>query len=427
MKKLSLKPVKYVSGEVQLPGSKSLSNRALLLAALSRDTTRIRNLLNADDVQHMVYALSTLGIDIQWDREARECVVSGVGKAFQGTNQLLRLNLGNAGTAIRPLTAALCLAKGDFIVDGDAQMRERPIGHLVDALRHLGADIKCMENEGYPPLYIKGGSLKGGRTSLPGNISSQYLTALLLSLPLCENDCELTVIGDQVSKPYLAMTLDIMARFGVSAEHQDFQHFSISGNQQYQSPGEYWVEGDASSASYFLAAAAIKGGTVRVHGIGKDSVQGDVDFTNVLSAMGAQVKMSDNWVEVTRGSLKGVDMDLNAIPDAAMTIATTALFAEGKTTIRNIYNWRVKETDRMTAMANELRKLGASVETGEDFISIVPPEYIQPAEISTYNDHRIAMAFSLAALGNTEIVILDPDCTSKTFPEYFDLFHQICQ
>lgn len=426
MSQITLKPVSEVSGEVHLPGSKSLSNRALLLACLAKGRTRISNLLEADDILHMVNALKSLGIDLHWNKPDRVCEVTGLGGAFPGTNELLELNLGNAGTAIRPLTAALCLSPGTFVIDGDSQMRERPIGHLVDALKQLGANVQYMGNEGYPPLTIKGGNLQGGHAQLPGNISSQYLTSLLLILPMCEKESVLEVQGEQVSKPYLHLTLEIMKTFGVHARHEDFQKFVIPGKQHYQSPGSYLVEGDASSASYFLAAAAIKGGTVRVHGIGKNSTQGDIQFLDVLEKMGASVQLEENWVEVSRNKLYGIDMDLNHIPDAAMTIATTALFANGPTTIRNIYNWRVKETDRMSAMASELRKVGAEVKTGDDYITIDPPEHLHSCAIETYNDHRVAMAFSLASLGGAEITILNPECTNKTFPDYFDLFDDIC-
>lgn len=427
MTKLTLKPVTHVSGEIHLPGSKSLSNRALLLAALAKGKTKILNLLEADDVSHMVHALKTLGVQISWNKTSRECLVEGLGGAFPATNESLNLNLGNAGTAIRPLTAALSLSPGTYVIDGDKQMRERPIAHLVDALKKLGADLTYLTQEGYPPVKVKGGKLAGGTVSIAGDLSSQYLTSLLLVLPLCRKESILEVTGEQVSKPYLHLTLCIMKSFGVVAHHENFQKFVVPGNQNYESPGSYLVEGDASSASYFLAAAAIKGGTVRVHGIGNQSVQGDVQFLDVLEKMGASVCRSNDWVEVSGHQLTGIDMDLNHIPDAAMTIATTALFAKGQTIIRNIYNWRIKETDRMSAMATELRKLGAEVETGEDYMVINPPEQLQSCAIETYNDHRIAMAFSLAALGDQEITILDPECTAKTFPDYFDLFESVCR
>jgi 3-phosphoshikimate 1-carboxyvinyltransferase len=333
--------------------------------------------------------------------------------------------LGNAGTAMRPLTAALCLGLGEFTLTGEPRMYERPIEDLVDALRQIGADIEYLKDEGYPPLKINAQQLKGGRVSIRGNISSQFLTALLMAAPMAQQDLEIVVDGELVSKPYIDITLHSMKLFGVEVENNNYQSFVVKAEQTYQSPGEVMVEGDASSASYFLAAAAIAGGTIRVYGVGSESVQGDKAFAEVLGKMGAKVTYGPTWVEVSKGELNGVDLDLNAIPDAAMTIATTALFAKGPTAIRNVYNWRVKETDRLAAMAKELRKVGAEVVEGEDFIEITPPTEIQSAAIDTYDDHRMAMCFSLASFGNSEIIINDPGCTSKTFPEYFDLFSEV--
>lgn len=423
MSQLTLSPVTSVSGEISLPGSKSLSNRALLLAALCKDETRLINLLHSEDTERMIEALTQLGISITVD--GNECRVRGNDGLFSPPNDR-NFFLGNAGTAIRPLTAMLAMVGGEFIIDGDEYMRERPIHHLIEALEQLGVRAEYLGKPNCPPLKIHGGKIKGGKVRIKGDVSSQYLTALLMSLPLANKNSEIEVIGEQVSKPYLDLTLDIMAKFGVTAEHENHQYFTITGQQKYQSPGQYLIEGDASSASYFFAAAAIKGGTVRVNGIGKESVQGDIDFLDVIEQMGARVNKSDTWVEVTGQQLQGIDLDLNHIPDAAMTIATMALFAKGRTAIRNIYNWRVKETDRMHAMSTELRKLGAQVETGHDFIIIDPPEQIQPAEIDTYGDHRIAMAFSLAALQNTRITINNPEVTAKTFPNYFELFESVC-
>ena len=425
MNSLKLDPVKTISGEVVLPGSKSLTNRALLLAALAHGKTRIANILLSDDTRHMLTALAQLGTDARVDETNREVVVSGQGGPFPAKNEKRKFFLGNAGTAIRPLTAALSLTPGEYVIDGDTQMRERPIGDLVDALRTCGADIAYLGDEGMPPLSCRSAGLAGGKLQMKGNISSQYLTSMLLALPLAEGDSEIEVVGEQVSKPYLAITLATMAAFGVKASHENYQRFLVPGNQAYRSPGSFLVEGDASSASYFLAAAAIRGGSVRVYGIGNASVQGDIAFSDVLEAMGAPVERGDDFIEVAQGDLQGVDLDLNHIPDAAMTAATAALFAKGKTRLRNIYNWRVKETDRMTAMATELRKVGATVTTGEDFIEIDPPERLKSASIDTYNDHRIAMSFSLAALGDVPITINDPGCTAKTFPGYFDVFRSV--
>lgn len=406
-----------------LPGSKSLSNRALLLSALAAGNTTLTNLLRSDDTSKMVTALRQLGVDIQLNDTWDQCEVTG-NRGLFSTPKESRFNLGNAGTAIRPLTAILSLIPGKFEIDGDQYMRDRPIGHLADALTQLGADVRYMEKEGYPPLVVSGGKITGGRTKIPGNISSQFLTALLLSLPLVREDSTIEIIGEQVSKPYLDITMNIMSKFGVTVSHEDYHLFSIPGGQRYQSPGAYMIEGDASSASYFFGAAAIAG-KIRVHGLGENSVQGDLAFIDVMQQMGATVKKNPGWIEVSSGPLKGIDIDLNHIPDAAMTVATVALFAEGQTRIRNIYNWRVKETDRMYAMATELRKLGATVETGDDYIIINPPENIESVEIDTYGDHRVAMSFSLAALGGSAIQINDPDCTRKTFPEFFKVLESV--
>lgn len=418
---LRLNPVSHIEGDVTLPGSKSLSNRILLLAALARGETRISNLLDSDDVRHMLNALSALGVSVTLSDDRTRCVVQGRSGPLNA-DQALTLFLGNAGTAMRPLAAALAASQGEFDLTGEPRMAERPIGDLVDALRACGASIEYLGQEGFPPLRIHGHGLQGGRIRIRGSISSQFLTAMLMAAPLCRDDLEITVEGELVSKPYIHITLDVMKRFGVSVENHDYQRFVIAAGQQYVAPGDIMVEGDASSASYFLAAAAIAGGTVRVHGTGTASVQGDARFADVLAQMGAKVVWGDTWIEVSRGELHGIDVDLNHIPDAAMTIATTALFAKGPTVIRNIYNWRVKETDRLAAMATELRKVGADVEEGNDYIAIHPPAVIQPATIDTYNDHRMAMCFSLAAFGDSPIVINDPGCTAKTFPTYFELF-----
>lgn len=420
-----LPKVNSVEGEINLPGSKSLSNRALLLAALAPGQTTLLNLLRSEDTQRMVEALTQLGVSLTMNDDWSRCVVSGHDGLFQAPNEH-KFFLGNAGTAIRPLTSILAMMHGNFIVDGDQYMRERPINHLVEALKQLGASIEYLGEENCPPLRVIGGSIRGGKVDIKGDISSQYLTSLLLALPLAPKDSEVSVIGEQVSKPYLDLTLDIMSKFGVNARHENHQYFTIPGGQSYQSPGTYLIEGDASSASYFFAAAAIAGGTVRVNGIGSNSVQGDIEFLDAIEAMGAVVSRQSDSIEVSGGALKGIDMDLNHIPDAAMTIAAMALFAEGTTIIRNIYNWRVKETDRMFAMATELRKLGATVEAGHDYIVIEPPEKIQSASIDTYGDHRIAMCFSLASLSDAEITINNPEVTAKTFPDYFDAFASIC-
>jgi len=422
---LTLQPVSLVNGTVNLPGSKSVSNRALLLAALAKGTTRLTNLLDSDDVRHMLNALQALGISYTLSDNRTVCEVIGQGGALHA-DKPLELFLGNAGTAMRPLAAALCLGTNDIVLTGEPRMKERPIGHLVDALRQGGAQVDYIEQQDYPPLHLRGGFI-GGDVSVDGSVSSQFLTALLMTAPLAPDDTKIIIKGELVSKPYIDITLNLMKTFGVTVKNEGYAIFHVAGNQQYVSPGEYLVEGDASSASYFLAAAAIKGGTVKVTGIGRNSMQGDIRFADVLEKMGAIVEWGDDYIACTRGELNAIDLDMNHIPDAAMTIATTALFAKGTTVMRNIYNWRVKETDRLTAMATELRKVGARVEEGHDYICITPPDTMQFAEIGTYNDHRMAMCFSLVALSSTPVTILDPKCTAKTFPDYFEQFARLSQ
>jgi 3-phosphoshikimate 1-carboxyvinyltransferase len=423
MEQLTLQPIRHIEGQVQLPGSKSLSNRILLLAALAQGATDVRNLLDSDDTRYMIASLRQLGVSLELSEDKTRCQVNGIAGPFP--SQQAELFLGLAGTAIRPLCAALCLGQGVFTLTGEPRMYQRPIKDLVDALRQLGANIEYLKEEGYPPLRIHAAGLKGGGVSIRGNISSQYLTSLLLTSPMAQDEMLIEVEGELVSKPYIDMTLDVMRRFGVKVENSGYNSFRIPGGQHYQSPGMALVEGDASSATYFLAAAAIRGGTVRVNGVGEDSVQGDVQLADILERMGAAVRRGPDFIEVSRGELKGVDLDLNHIPDAAMTVAATALFAKGKTVIRNVYNWRVKETDRLSAMATELRKVGAEVLEGRDYLEITPPEHIHPAAIDTYNDHRMAMCFSLAALGESEITINNPGCVSKTFPDYFEMLKTI--
>ena len=432
MEKITLNPINRVEGSINLPGSKSLSNRALLLAALANGTTKVTNLLDSDDVRHMLNALKHLGVKYTLSEDKSVCEVEGLGRAFEWTNGL-SLFLGNAGTAMRPLTAALCLANpnsvpAEIVLTGEPRMKERPIKHLVDALLQAGADVQYLEQDGYPPIAIRNTGLKGGKVKIDGSVSSQFLTALLMASPMASADTEIEIIGELVSKPYIDITLNMMKIFGVDVENQNYERFVVKGDQQYPSPETFLVEGDASSASYFLAAGAIKG-CVKVTGVGKNSIQGDRLFADVLEKMGAKITWGDDFIQAEQGELVGVDMDMNHIPDAAMTIATTALFAKGETVIRNIYNWRVKETDRLTAMATELRKVGARVEEGEDFIRVQPLDLaqFQHAEIETYNDHRMAMCFALVALSNTPVTILDPKCTAKTFPTFFDEFSRISQ
>ena len=422
---LDLPQLSSASGSVRLPGSKSISNRVLLLAALSEGETEVRDLLASDDTERMLDALRALGLGVA-HLGGENWRIAGSGGQFPVKQA--ELFLGNAGTAFRPLTAALALAGGDYILKGVARMHERPIGDLVDGLRQLGADITYLGNEGYPPLHLKPANIQpGGVVKVRGDVSSQFLTGLLMALPLTGETVIVEVVGELISKPYIEITLAIMARFGVVVEREGWQRFTIKAGSRYVSPGTIYVEGDASSASYFLALGAIGGGPVRVEGVGQDSIQGDVKFAEALAKMGAQITMGPNWMEARApaGGLVGVDLDCNHIPDAAMTLATAALFAKGATTLRNIASWRVKETDRIAAMATELRKLGAEVEEGHDYIRVAPAA-LHPAAIDTYDDHRMAMCFSLAAFG-TPVRINDPKCVAKTFPDYFERFAAVTQ
>jgi 3-phosphoshikimate 1-carboxyvinyltransferase len=422
---LDLAPVKKTAGTVALPGSKSISNRTLLLAALCTGATEVKGLLDSDDTQVMLAALKTLGVTWQRHGDTDDYRVEGVGGVFPVKQAVLFM--GNAGTAIRPLTAALALSGGEYTLSGVARMHERPIGDLVDGLKQIGADITYMSNAGFPPILISPAKIHVSENiKVRGDVSSQFLTALLMALPLTGENATIEIVGELISKPYVEITLNLLQRFGIKVERRGWQQFFIAGGQGYQSPGTMHVEGDASSASYFLAAGAIGGGPVRVTGVGKNSIQGDVKFADTLQQMGAQISWGDDWIEASgNGKLKAIDADLNHIPDAAMTIAIAALFADGTTTIRNIASWRVKETDRISAMATELRKLGATVEEGADFIRVTPPQTWQAATIDTYDDHRMAMCFSLASLGGVAVRINDPACVNKTFPGYFAEFARI--
>ena len=422
---LELKAARGARGNVRLPGSKSISNRVLLLAALARGDTEVRGLLDAEDTRVMREALARLAVAIT-ERPA-SLTVHGAGGAFR--EKKADLFLGNAGTALRPLTAALALSEGEYFVSGVPRMHERPIGDLVDALRAIGARLDYAGKEGFPPLRIHPAPVQvEGPVPVKGDVSSQFLSAILMALPLTGTHSEIEVRGELISKPYVEITLNVMRRFGVNVERDGWARFRIPG-ARYSSPGTIYVEGDASAASYFLAAGALGGGPVRVEGVGRESIQGDVRFAELLDAMGAAVRMGEGWIECAgRGKLRAIDMDLNHIPDAAMTAAVLALFADGPSRLANIASWRVKETDRIAAMGAELRKLGASVEEGRDYLAITPPPKVKPGvAIDTYNDHRIAMSFSLVAVGGADVRINDPQCVAKTFPEYFQTLATITQ
>lgn len=426
---LDLPPAKHAEGTVTLPGSKSISNRVLLLSALSQGMTRIEGLLESDDTAVMLAALNQLGVKLI--KHSSESVsVTGVTRFPVSQAQLF---MGNAGTAIRPLTAALAVMGGQYSLSGVPRMHERPIGDLVDGLREMGARINYLDQPGYPPIEILTPGQLSDRVRVQGSVSSQFLTAVLMAAPLfvARTGRALTVevMGELISKPYIDITLNLMARFGVVVKRHGWQQFVIDADASYRSPGSIFVEGDASSASYFLALGAIGGGPVRVVGVGAKSIQGDVAFADVVEAMGARVRREESAIEITGVDvtaghrLKAFDTDFNLIPDAAMTAAALALFADGPCTLRNIASWRVKETDRIHAMETELRKLGARVESGPDWLRVHPIESGQwrDASIDTYDDHRVAMCFSLAAFGQSRVRIMDPECVSKTFPTYFDV------
>jgi len=419
-----LKAVQSVSGQVTLPGSKSITNRILLLSAIADGATTIIGPLVSDDTLHMIDALKKLQVDLT-QKDNGDILIHGTRGNFK--NKSAEIFLGNAGTAFRPLTAALSFSKGQYTLSGLPRMHERPIKDLVDALLQLNADITYLGQEGYPPLKISPSEIMiNGPIKIRGDISSQFLTSLLMAMPLTKKEVVIEIVGDLISKPYIDITLNLMARFGIHVKKIDWKHFVIPGSSSYASPGEIFVEGDASSASYFLAAGALAG-DIEVKGIGRNSIQGDVKFAEALVLMGADINILEASIQIKKvAALQAINLDCNHIPDAAMTLAVLALFAKGTTKLLNIGSWRVKETDRIKAMATELRKLGAAVTEGNDFIEITPPLKIKEhVEIDTYDDHRMAMCFSLVSLRNIPITINDPACVNKTFPTYFEVLESI--
>ena len=430
MESLFLRQVKRAAGRMRLPGSKSISNRTLLLAALAGGDTILEGLLDSDDTRVMRNALGALGVAVTDIDSPEHVQVAGIGPARGFPVKATELFMGNSGTAARSLAGVLAMADGNYVLKGVPRMHERPIGDLVDALRSVGASIDYLGNEGFPPLAIGPRVAGPARTlKIKGDVSSQFVSAVLMALPLAGEAVRVEVQGELISKPYVGLTLGLMEQFGVRVENHGMQAFDIPASDGYVSPGTLAVEGDASSASYFLAAGAIGGGPVRVQGIGSKSLQGDVHFADVLTAMGAKVDMGDDWIECAgRLPLAAFDLDMNLIPDAAMTAAVMSLFTEGgPCTLRRIASWRVKETDRISAMATELKKFGARVQEGADFLRIFPPvdfmtpraSTVAPVSIDTYDDHRMAMCFSLASFGPRPVKINDPGCVSKTFPNYF--------
>lgn len=440
---LTVPPIKSLDGTVTLPGSKSLSNRCLLLAALSKGNTKVENLLESDDIRYMLEALDTLQVPVERDaNDPTTVTVTGQAGPINSplpSSDVVDLFLGNAGTAMRPLAAALCMGSGKFKLDGVPRMRERPIADLIDGLQQLGANVECVKDTGCPPVDIDASGdnkiQNGGTASISGKMSSQFLSSLLMASPAANGDVTISIKDELISAPYVSLTIGLMKKFGVnvqiSGDMDGTPSFTLPASESYISPGSILVEGDASSASYFIAGAAITGGTVTVRGCGSESVQGDVAFADVMEQMGATVTWAPESITVTRDpntKLKGVDVDCGKIPDAAMTLAVAALFAEGPTTIRNVYSWRLKETERMKAIVAECTKLGATVEEYRDYCVITPPEGNAVNDnvlIETYDDHRMAMTFSLAACAGVNVRIHDPGCTAKTFPTYFEMLESI--
>ena len=413
--KIAIEPAGPVSIDIPIPGSKSLTNRALICAALAKGTSRLKSASFSDDTRSLSGALNLLGIPVvPLERENAIVVHSGGARDISGHFQM-----GNAGTATRFFTSLLCTGKGNFIIDGDERMRERPIGGLVDALRSLGADIRYTLKEGCPPLDVRASGLRGGKCVVRGETSSQFVSSLLLSAPAAEGDVEISVLNEPASKPYIDITLEVMRTFGVKVDRQGHRWFRVSKGSA-SVPGEVAIEADGASANYFLAMAAVTGGTARVRGIGSGSKQGEVQFVKILERMGCQVAWGADWIQVTGKPLRAVDVDMNDCPDSAQTLACVALFAKGGTRVRNVGNLRVKETNRIAALVKELTKLGAKVKEEPEGFLVLPPAEIKPAEIDTYKDHRMAMSFAVAAAAAPGVVIRDPECVSKSYPFFFE-------
>lgn len=424
MSSLKLDRINSINGEITLIGSKSMSNRVMLLAGVAEGTTVIRNVLFSEDTRYMMEALEKLGVSIDFEGDA--FVVDGLGHAFDlphTQGQPLELLLGNAGTVMRPLTAMLAVSSGQFLLTGSERMLERPIGPLVEGLHQLGLQVDYLNFEGYPPLLITGGTPQGDTVHVPGHISSQFITALVMMAPMLENALEIVVDGELISKPYVDLTLATMERFGAKVTRQGHERFFVQPGG-YTSPGTFLVEGDATAATYFMAAAAV-GGYVKINGLGRNSVQGDIGFVEVLQRMGARINVADDYIEVFKSELSGIDIDMNDMPDAAMTLAPLALFTSSPVAIRNIASWRIKETDRLEAMVMELMKLDVSINYGYDFIEIDASQRNDaPVEFDTYTDHRMAMSLALVAL-DRDVVINNPEVTHKTFPRYFEMLRSI--
>ncbi|MGR3219054.1 MAG: 3-phosphoshikimate 1-carboxyvinyltransferase [Candidatus Anammoxibacter sp.] len=413
---IEIKPVKNIDAVIKVPGSKSYTNRALIIGALAEGNTVINNALFSDDTKYMIAALTDLGIDVAEDNDKRKIFINGHGGKIPCKSS--NLFVGNAGTAMRFLTAMLTTSNGVYIIDGVERMRSRPINDLLDGLNQLGGNVSSNNGAGCPPVLIKPGPLKGGACNIKGNLSSQYISAILMAAPYAKSDVTINITGDLVSKKYVDMTLALMEYFGVSVENESYKKFFIKKNQQYTAK-EYYVEADASSASYFLAAAAITKGRVRIEGLGNNSIQGDICFVDLLEKMGCKIKKGEDFIEITGGELKGIDVDMSNMPDVAQTLAVVAVFAKGKTRVRNVGNLRIKETDRIAGVVNELQRVGVKCTEHDDGFEI-EPSVPHAAEIETYDDHRMAMSFALIGLVVDGIKIKNPECVTKTFPGFFE-------
>ncbi len=420
MNEITLKASKQVRGCIKLPGSKSITNRVLLMAALGSGVTKLIDPLRSEDTDQMINALIKLGVSVKEVNDDKNIIeIKGAEHNFPNKNT--NLFLGNSGTTFRPLAAVLAMMRGDYYLSGIERMHERPIKDLVDALEQMGSSIQYEKNHGYPPITINNSSIEISEPiQIKGDISSQYLTALLIAGPISNNEFNIEVIGDLISKPYIDITLKLLTKFNIFYNNDNWRLFSLKKDSIYRNPTKIFVEGDASSASYFFAAASLAG-SIEIKGINKDSIQGDLKFLDIISKMGAKIEYKSDSIQVSKASnLKGLEIDCIEIPDAAMTLAIMAVFADKPTKLKNIGSWRVKETDRILAMDNELTKMGVEVSTTHDSMTIFPQKQLNDnISIETYNDHRIAMCFSLFCLKNLNITIQDPNCVNKTYPDYF--------
>ena len=420
MNEITLKASKQVRGCIKLPGSKSITNRVLLMAALGSGVTKLIDPLRSEDTDQMINALIKLGVSVKKVNDDKN-IIEIKGAEHNFTNKNTNLFLGNSGTTFRPLAAVLAMMRGDYYLSGIERMHERPIKDLVDALEQMGSSIQYEKNHGYPPITINNSSIEISEPiQVKGDISSQYLTALLIAGPISNNEFNIEVIGDLISKPYIDITLKLLTKFNIFYNNDNWRLFSLKKDSVYRNPTKIFVEGDASSASYFFAAASLAG-SIEIKGINKDSIQGDLKFLDIISKMGAKIEYKSDSIQVSKASnLKGLEIDCIEIPDAAMTLAIMAVFADKPTKLKNIGSWRVKETDRILAMDNELTKMGVEVSTTHDSMTIFPQKQLNDnISIETYNDHRIAMCFSLFCLKNLNITIQDPNCVNKTYPDYF--------